>query len=117
MSNIYEPDGFVILKIEEEDGNTHYRVFGSWGGGYLDGDSWRLNSGIESIARIGEGYYTFLGGSGSLYKCHKDSYGRLTGYNAGVIGSLLDSTKSQNLPVSILEEDEWEKELEGLFNE
>ena len=49
---MYTPDGWMIVKITGT--NPHYRVFGSWRGGYLSGDSWRMNSGIISVKEDGE---------------------------------------------------------------
>ncbi len=44
MRNITEtPERWVILKIEGDE--TYFRVFG----GYLDGDRWKMNSGIVGI--------------------------------------------------------------------
>ena len=68
----YAPDKWLLIKIRGTD--PHYRVFGSWSGGYLDGDSWRLNSGITSVEEVGD-YYYFHGNTGSVYKCHKEAYG------------------------------------------
>ena len=49
MKNISEtPDKWVIIKIGS-DSESSFKVFGSWAGGYLDGDRWRLNSGITKI--------------------------------------------------------------------
>lgn len=81
---VYQPDGWMLVKIGGQ--TPHYRVFGSWAGGYLDGDAWRLNSGVESCEKDGE-YYVFHGGSGSVYRCHESTYGRLTAYNYGVLNS------------------------------
>ena len=66
------PDKWLICKLDGE--NTEYRVLGSWSGGYLNGDSWRLNSGITSVVETGD-YLEFAGTSGSVYRCHKDMYG------------------------------------------
>ena len=66
------PDKWVVLKFK--GGDEHYRVLAGWSGGYLDGDSWRLNSGITKVEADGD-YYLFHGHSGSVYRCHKDSYG------------------------------------------
>jgi hypothetical protein len=79
MSN-YTPDGWVIIKIKGTD--PHYRVFGSWRGGYLNGDSWRLNSGIVRAEQNGDTFDLF-GHSGSIYTVHKEGYGRLGMYNRG----------------------------------
>jgi hypothetical protein len=70
MSN-YKPDNWVVIKI---DGNEpHYRVLAGWSGGYLDGDSWKMNSGITRVEDDGD-CYNFYGSSGSCYSCHKESY-------------------------------------------
>ena len=70
MSN-YKPDNWVVIKI---DGNEpHYRVLAGWSGGYLDGDSWKMNSGITRVEDAGD-RFNFYGSSGSCYSCHKESY-------------------------------------------
>ena len=69
MSDKY-PELWAI--VQEEDGE--YKCLGSWRGGYLSGDSWYLNSGIESIEET-ENFYLIHGYSGSTYHCRKGSYG------------------------------------------
>jgi hypothetical protein len=69
---MYNPDTWVIIKFKGDD--PHYRVLGGWSGGYLNGDSWRLNSGIVRHEFDGD-YWYFYGSSGSCYKCYLDSYG------------------------------------------
>ena len=70
MKNISEtPDKWVIIKIGSGS-ESNFKVFGSWAGGYLDGDRWRLNSGITKIEEDQDNYY-FYGWSGSCYQCHK----------------------------------------------
>ena len=91
---MYNPDGWMLVKITSE-GKTHYRVFGSWRGGYLDGDSWRLNSGVvrheEEIVKNSMNedlkIYRFYGSSGSCYQVVEKTYGLLGPYNEGVLGS------------------------------
>jgi len=70
MSN-YNPDNWVVVKMSGDD--PHYRVLAGWSGGYLDGDSWRMNSGITSVEDAGD-QYNFYGSSGSCYSCGKGSY-------------------------------------------
>lgn len=71
----YNPDRWVVLKIEPVDNSPHhYRVFGTWGGSYLGGQSWKMNSGIESVQFV-DSCFEFIGSSGSLYRCHKNAYG------------------------------------------
>lgn len=67
MSN-YTPDNWVVIKFP-----THYRLLVGWSGGYLYGDSYRINSGITSVDYDGD-YYFFRGSSGSCYVCHKECY-------------------------------------------
>ena len=70
--SLYNPDRWVLIKIGGI--NPHYRVFGCWSGGYLDGDSWRMNSGIVRVEEDEENY-RFYGSSGSCYVCGKYGYG------------------------------------------
>ena len=78
----YMPDGWMLVEISGTD--PHYRVFGSWRGGYLDGDAWRMNSGIVRCEKEGK-MYKFYGSSGSCYMCHESGYGNLGSYNHGVL--------------------------------
>lgn len=89
--NIYNPDKWLLLEITPEDSGTYLKVFGTWGGGYLSGDSFRINSGIESITQDDE-YYYFRGYSGSVYKCYKNSYGVVGAYNYGVLADFEKQT-------------------------
>ena len=70
MSN-YTPDNWVVIKMDGDE--PHYRVLAGWSGGYLDGNSWKMNSGIVRVEIDGD-YYRFYGLSGSCYSCHKESY-------------------------------------------
>jgi hypothetical protein len=79
---MYEPEEWLIVKISSKD--PHYRVFGSWRGGYVNGDSWRMNSGIKSVEKDGD-YFIFHGASGSRYRCHKDTYGVNSPHNSTVL--------------------------------
>ncbi len=75
-----QPDNWVVIKFKGDD--PHYRVLAGWSGGYLDGDSWRMNSGIVRSERKGD-YFYFYGSSGSCYKCYIHSQ-RLRMNNYGV---------------------------------
>ncbi len=66
---MHKPDKGIIVKIPQGA-----KVLGSWSGGYLDGDSWRLSSGLERIEEDGD-YYLMHNYSGSIYKCHKETEG------------------------------------------
>lgn len=71
---IYIPDKWLLVKISPKGEDSIYKVFATWSGGYLDGDSWRLNSGIVDIT-ANETSFQFHGYSGSEYDCSKASYG------------------------------------------
>ena len=57
----YKPDTWVMLEITDGK-DTFYKIFGGWSGGYLDGDSWRMNSGVETVTEDDD-YYYFKGAS------------------------------------------------------
>lgn len=80
----YFPEQWVLIKVPGT--KPFYKVFGSWRGGYLNGDSWRLNSGVVRCEESGDSF-TFYGESGSEYHCHKNTYGiQYMGlYNIGVL--------------------------------
>lgn len=84
----YVPDRWMLVKITGED--PHYRVFGSWFGGYLGSDSWRLNSGIVSVIEEDDSY-VFKGYSGSVYRCYKEAYGSHS-YGYGVAKNLVEKS-------------------------
>ena len=77
----YQPHCWVVLKIPEP--NACYKVLAGWRGGYLDGDSWQINSGITQAVLVGD-YWEFTGRSGSLYRCHVQGYGMQGMYLIGL---------------------------------
>lgn len=101
---MYDPDKWVVFKIVEDGEEPLYKIFATWYGGYLHGDSWKLNSGVTEIETDGD-FFLFKGYSGSTYRCHTDSYG-MSGYSSGVAHSLIDDVKDMpNVTVKILEQD------------
>lgn len=86
----YKPNGFVILKITNED-EVLYKVFGSWSGGYLDSDEWRVNSGITGVHEDEEGFLHIKGYSRSTYVINPRSEGRLSAYTSAALRHLLDT--------------------------
>ena len=84
----HTPDGWVIIRLETPQ-EVYYKVFGSWSGGYLDGDNWRINSGIKGFTEE-ENCYKFFGNSGSCYICTKFGEDRLNVFTSGVLKSIID---------------------------
>jgi hypothetical protein len=97
--SLYYPDKWSLIKIQGKD--PHYRVFGSWSGGYLSGDSWRMNSGIVRVEETDD-TFKFFGSSGSCYECSKEMYG-FNAYGFGVAKSYEEKLGSD---FSILNEEE-----------
>lgn len=97
----YNPDCWVMLKMTYRD-EVFYKVLGGWVGGYLYGDFWRLNSGVERVELI-DGMYHFHGSSGSVYKCNPDTYGLRV-----VTANILNEMKSAHPDVvELLDDCDW----------
>ena len=96
---MYKPDRWVVLKLPA--GN---KVLGGWSGGYLDGDSWRLNSGIKEAHTEDNGLFFFTGHSGSVYKCHRDGYG-LNAITAAVYQKLKNKADEKGMICEIMPDD------------
>lgn len=80
----YSPDRWVILEMTSKRLGTIRKVFGGWYGGFAQGDSWKLNSGIVNTRIYVSGHYEFDGESGSTYYCHVNNHG-MSGYMAQVL--------------------------------
>jgi hypothetical protein len=103
----YFPDGWVVVKVAKINSTQKfYRVFGSWRGGYLDGDAWRMNSGITGCYMEKDGdYYFFTGYSGSTYRCHKDSYNRIGAYQKSVLDDYIRPASEKNYTMEVMPAD------------
>ena len=103
MSREYKPDKLKLLRLEK-DGEVRCRVLGGWSGGYLDGDSWRLSSVVDSIKDCND-YYEIKNASGSVYICGKGSEGTNV-ISAGIYSKMLEQAKDENIDIKeILPED------------
>ena len=92
----YNCDNWVVIKMKGDD--PHYRLLVGISGGYLDGERWRMNSGITEVNETDD-YYYFKGSSGSEYRCGKESY-MLRMNNAHIWGQLqkLHGDKVEMMP-------------------
>lgn len=100
----YTPDHWVMLKLTYKD-KPIYKILAGWGGSYLYGASWKLNSGVTRVEDTGDSYL-FHGSSGSVYECRKNSYG-LSGYTASVLDSFYkDAEDNEDLTIECLHEDQ-----------
>jgi len=99
----YTPDKWLVVKIEGGEFPLTYKVFACWHGGYLDGDSWKLNSGITEVTKE-DNFFLFKGYSGSVYKCHEKSYG-LHNYGSMVLLNIIKKSKEAGTSVEIMPDD------------
>ena len=94
----YTPDKWVLINIKVGEESIQ-KVLGGWYGGYLNGDSWRLNSGVKETIDHGE-YFEFKGYSGSSYICYKHSQGMSSYMNQ--IYEAMSSKKSNTTEMEIV---------------
>ena len=97
----YTPDRWLVVKITSGD-DTIDKVFANWYGGYLDGDSWKLSSGITETVEF-EDRFEYTNHSGSLYICYKGREG-LSGYGSGVLQHLTEKLTNAGGTLEILTE-------------
>ena len=90
--NEYAPDAWQVIQIKGPN-ETIYKLFSTWYGGYLSGDSWRLNSGIVSMKKVGK-VYEVTGASGSVYTVpdHESTY-RTTAYTGSVLANFIEKSE------------------------
>lgn len=102
---MYAPDGWVIVKITGQE--PHYRVFASWRGNFVQGDSWQLNSGVVKCRLEGQDYI-FTGFSGSTYICHRKTYNNLSLHNSSVLANMIE--KSDGKMEICEDQEDWTKQ-------
>jgi hypothetical protein len=108
MRNISEtPDGWIVIKMETEE-SIWYKLFGSWNGDYLDGERWKMNSGISKIEEDEDHYYIF-GFSGSCYQCNKYTYGKLNSYTFGIVSNTIKNSYKVNVKAEDITWEEFKK--------
>lgn len=101
----YYPDKWLIIEINDRENAPLHKVFGTWSGSYLYGDSWRMNSGIVGVHSKG-GHITIAGNSGSHYIVSDKNYGA-TVYGANIISDLIRKSESwDDCTIRVLDEDE-----------
>jgi len=97
----YQPPFWILIKIHSKP--AVIKVLAGWNGGYLDGSSWRLNSGVKEVEYDGDNIL-FHGYSGSTYICHKDNRG-VNGASAGAFEWLKKEIKEKfGYEVTVIED-------------
>jgi len=102
---VHRPEGWKIIKITPEGKPSFFKVFGSWRGGFADGDSWRMSSGADSMDTIEEKdeELTWPQSSGSTYVFYKGGQDRLGHYCEGVLKAVIENGEKQNCVVEVVE--------------
>ena len=97
------PDTWQVVKLtNRENGNIHHRLMCGWFGGYLNGDSWRMSSGIERIIDQ-DTHWHIPQTSGSVYICHKNN-NRLGGYASSVLARIIETAVDVDIECITIEE-------------
>jgi len=99
------PDEWLVLRFDNgKEEELFYKVFASWYGGYLDGDRWKLNSGITTVEEDEESFL-FSGHSGSQYHCKKGAYGGGPMYTSNMLTKIIEHGGKSNVEITIIPED------------
>lgn len=108
------PHKWLLIKIDTDEYDFHgYKLFVVWYGGFLDGDAWRLNSGISSVS-FEDNLLNFHGFSGSIYKCYPNTYGT-NAYGLSVLRRWQKEIEGEESSLIILSEDEAKEVIEKQF--
>lgn len=102
--SVYKPDRWVVIEFITPQ-ETYRKVFAGWYGGFAEGDSWKLNSGITTT-RIYKDLFEFDGYSGSMYCCNRYNYG-MSAYMTGIwSGWQKQAEQQEGVSLRVLEIDE-----------
>lgn len=111
--SMYTPDRWIVVRfVSQTDGNPDpifYKIFGSWGGSYLYGESWKLSSGFDLKSHIAETDERFQVSnfSGSVYDVskHDAAYG-FNSWTWGVYENLVEKAAEHSCEMIALSKEE-----------
>ena len=66
----YNPDHWIIIRIDSKEHSSVYKVLATWTGSYLWGSSWKISSGVEGIEDKND-HWRLPQSSGSVYNLKK----------------------------------------------
>lgn len=102
MSRKYSPDAWAIVEVTVDD-QTFRKVLGSWYGGYLGSDSWKMSSSIVEVVELPNAF-EFHNESGSIYVGYKNCYG-VSSYAMSVFSGLQkQAEEAGNIKLELLKE-------------
>ncbi len=108
---MYTPDLWAVVKVTREGEDKDFRILGSWYGGYLGGDHWRMSSGVVDYEDH-EDYYAFFNHSGSIYICMKSGVG-MSGLAAMALQNITAQGCEQNIQVEIIRMEQFLESFKG----
>jgi hypothetical protein len=90
----------VLVRLESKEFGVVDKILASFYGGYTQGNSWKLSSGIISV-EYADGVYTIPQTSGSTYICYENSE-RLAGMAKGVYNDFLRQLEGTDSTIKIV---------------
>ena len=72
--SMYHPDKWTIIDYGEKWNEDRYAIMAGWGGGFINGASWKRSSPIRSVVECEEGWIADTASS-SQYLLHKKKHG------------------------------------------
>jgi len=95
----YNPAGWVILKFIPEEEKCFYKIFGTWRGSFLNGDSWRLSSGSTEFPTLSECglFWIWPQYSGSTYELPINEEDGYTFYTGGVLENIIAKSSESGI--------------------
>ena len=93
----YKPDLWTLVRITDQDKNSHVRILASWYGGYGGSDSWRLSSGCLEPTIEGD-LIVWPQSSGSTYVVAKGNIG-MSNYTRQILNSIIETSKEVTIEV------------------
>jgi len=87
----YNVEGWVVLKYTVPNKNIYFRIFASWRGDYLNGDSWRLSSGSEELPQLSScgKFWLWHQLSGSCYQLPINEEDGYSSYTGAILSSIV----------------------------
>lgn len=110
------PDKWVLVELKNlTDNKSHYRVLGSWYGGFAGSNSWKLSSGVlpEKLERT-DTFYKSPQESGSTYTMYHGCYG-MSGFTSGV-ARMYEEQSTSELTFKVLTEDQAKEVLDAFLH-
>lgn len=97
----YYPDCYQFLRISSVyDDSVIYKLFAVWVGGYAQGDSWKINSGITQIFKE-ENSLRVSGYSGSTYVVNTENK-FMSSYGTSVLTDIIKRADKEGIKVELV---------------